>query len=119
MSELRTNEPDPRALVTGLPRPSSDVQLSSPTNLLLTGGHPQPTSQTQPPIDASSNVTSFWLSKGVPLHVAQGIADQTIKESGGDPTVLGDSGTSLGLYQHHGKRMQDVIAAVENNQAFK
>jgi hypothetical protein len=64
-------------------------------------------------------VELFWESKGVPAHVAQGIADQVGKESGYDAGAVGDGGTSFGLYQHHADRMKALLAAVENEQAFR
>ena len=55
-------------------------------------------------------VVDFWQSKGAPAHVAEGIADRVHAESGFDPTVVGDKGTSVGLYQHHADRMQKLQA---------
>lgn len=63
-------------------------------------------------------VESFWTSKGVPAHVAQGIADRVGAESGYSPTGTGDGYTSFGLYQHHADRMRTLLAAIENDQAF-
>jgi len=55
-------------------------------------------------------VVDFWKSKGAPEHVAEGIADRVKVESGFDPTVKGDGGTSVGLYQHHDERMTKLRA---------
>lgn len=35
---------------------------------------------------------------------AAGITQNILRESGGDPTQIGDSGTSAGLFQHHNER---------------
>ncbi len=50
----------------------------------------------------------FWKGKGAPEHVAEGIADRVAAESGFRPTIPGDSGTSVGLYQHHADRMEKL-----------
>src|ERR1700675_3500643 len=53
---------------------------------------------------------AFWVSKGAPEHVAEGIADRVAKESGFNPTIPGDSGTSVGMYQHHAERKDRLLA---------
>lgn len=53
-------------------------------------------------------VIDFWTSKGVPQHVAEGIAANVQIESGFNPLNLGDEGTSVGLYQAHEARAQDL-----------
>lgn len=51
----------------------------------------------------------FWKSQGgVPQHVAEGIADNVGRESSYRPDVMGDSGTSGGLYQAHDDRLSDL-----------
>jgi hypothetical protein len=55
-------------------------------------------------------VVDFWKSKGAPEHVAEGIADRVKIESGFDPVAPGDSGTSIGLYQHHADRKSRLTA---------
>lgn len=59
------------------------------------------------------SVVDFWQSKGVPEHVAEGIADRVKAESGFNPTVPGDGGTSVGLYQHHADR-KDRLTSLPN-----
>lgn len=54
--------------------------------------------------DPRAQTVQFWVSKGAPSHVAEGIADRVQAESGFRPTIPGDSGTSVGLYQHHADR---------------
>ncbi|HXE51224.1 MAG TPA: phage tail tip lysozyme [Ramlibacter sp.] len=54
--------------------------------------------------DPRAQTVAFWTSKGAPPHVAEGIADRVQAESGFNPTVPGDKGTSIGLYQHHADR---------------
>ena len=68
--------------------------------------------------DARAYTEQYWVNKGFSLPVAQGIGVQVAKESGGDPAVIGDSGSSLGLFQHHADRMARLLARIENDQAF-
>jgi len=72
-----------------------------------------------PTFQGRKSVEEFWQSKGAPPHVAAGIADNVQRESGFNPGSLGDSGSSLGLYQAHASRMRDLLAAVANDQAWK
>ena len=65
------------------------------------------------------NVENFWKSKGVPAHVAAGIADNVARESGFDPTQIGDGGTSAGLYQMHNERFTRLLADMQNDSAWK
>ena len=61
----------------------------------------------------------YWLNKGLSLPVAEGIASEVGRESGGDPTATGDGSTSLGQFQHHNDRMMAVLARIENDQAWQ
>ena len=61
----------------------------------------------------------YWFNKGLPLQVAEGIASEVNRESGGDPTATGDGGTSLGQFQHHNDRMMAILARIENDQAWQ
>jgi Phage tail lysozyme len=91
--------------------------LTAPAPL---AGQPQPLAGTIPapqPMPGASGgavnpvrqqVVSFWQNQGVPPQVAQGIADRAGVESGYDPSKLGDSGTSGGLYQHHDDRLEKL-----------
>lgn len=67
-----------------------------------------------PPADASpdprTQTIQFWIDKGAPPHVAAGIADRVNAESGFKPTIPGDAGTSIGLYQHHADRKARLMA---------
>ena len=65
------------------------------------------------------NIENFWKSKGAPAHVAAGIADNVARESGFDPTQIGDGGTSAGLYQMHNERFTHLLADMENDSAWK
>lgn len=56
------------------------------------------------------DMAKMWLAKGYPSAAAMGIAQNMQRESGGDPTIPGDHGTSLGLFQHHDSRMADLTA---------
>src|SRR5262245_56497246 len=55
--------------------------------------------------DVRADTVKFWMAQGAPEHVAQGIADRVNVESGFKPDVMGDRGTSGGLYQHHADRL--------------
>lgn len=69
-----------------------------------------------PPKDAErrSNMEQtrqFWLSKGfTPDQVAGILAGGPGAESGFDPNVTGDNGSSYGLYQEHNERMRAMFA---------
>ena len=54
--------------------------------------------------DPREQTVQFWVSKGAPRHVAEGIADRLHHESGFNPLAIGDNGTSAGLYQEHADR---------------
>lgn len=46
---------------------------------------------------------------------AAGITQNIIRESGGDPTQIGDSGTSAGLFQHHNERRTALEAYAKSH----
>jgi hypothetical protein len=50
------------------------------------------------------DMVSRWKARGYSDAGARGMADNMTRESGGDPGVIGDNGSSLGLFQHHGPR---------------
>jgi hypothetical protein len=50
------------------------------------------------------DMVSRWTARGYPKPAAQGIADNMMRESKGDPSIVGDGGTSRGLFQHHAER---------------
>jgi hypothetical protein len=63
-------------------------------------------------IDPRQQTVNAWVTRGgVPRHVAEGIADSVNDESGFRPTLPGDSGTSVGLYQAHNERMASLKSA--------
>lgn len=85
----------------------------------------RPPQATTAPSARRDDVVNFWVGKGAPQHVAEGIADRVNAESGFDPTVPGDNGTSVGLYQHHADRMARLMGlpnwqnpAVQNQFAY-
>jgi hypothetical protein len=51
-------------------------------------------------------VISGLVQRGVPMHVAQGIAMNVADESGFNPTAVGDNGNAYGLAQWNGPRMR-------------
>ena len=50
------------------------------------------------------DMVSKWTARGYPEAAAKGIADNMMRESGGNPIDVGDGGTSFGLFQHHNER---------------
>lgn len=93
--------------------------VDDPANLANPGSKPLPgtsSRMTLPPVNVTADLSpraqtvAFWSAKGAPLHVAQGIADRVNAESGFRPTVEGDKGTSIGLYQHHADRKARLMA---------
>ena len=67
-----------------------------------------------PPQDYSgrAGTVAFWQSKGVPQHVAEGIADRVNAESSSRSTAWNpnDKGSpSGGLYQHHADRLTRLM----------
>jgi hypothetical protein len=53
-------------------------------------------------------VISGLVQRGVPMHVAQGIAMNVADESGFNPTAVGDNGNAYGLAQWNGPRMRSL-----------
>lgn len=49
-----------------------------------------------------------WMDRGYPKAAAEGIADNMVRESGGSTDVIGDGGTSGGLFQHHLTRLDEL-----------
>ena len=58
-----------------------------------------------PQAGAAPSVAGFWTQHGATPAAAQGIQAAAESESGLNPGAPGDNGTSLGLYQHHGPRL--------------
>lgn len=52
-----------------------------------------------------ADTVAYWRSRGMPQHVAEGIADRVGVESSYRSDAMGDRGTSGGLYQHHADRL--------------
>ena len=50
------------------------------------------------------DMVARWVALGYSKEGAEGIADNMMRESGGDPKNVGDGGTSYGLFQHHAER---------------
>lgn len=59
------------------------------------------------------DMVAKWTARGYPKAAAQGIADNMTRESGGDPTAIGDHGTSRGLFQEHDTRKGELEAAAK------
>lgn len=75
---------------------------------------PQPPPQTGAtgptgPVSVPQQIVQGFTQAGYPPVVAQGIARRAGFEGGGDPAKLGDTYTSLGLFQEHGPRMQGLL----------
>ncbi len=65
-------------------------------------------------LDAAS-VASYLISKGVSPVQAQGIVMNVADESAFNPSAVGDSGQSYGLFQHYGPRQQALFRASGTN----
>lgn len=50
------------------------------------------------------DIANFLAQKGISQPHAQGILANIAAESGFNPRAVGDSGTSIGLFQHHNER---------------
>jgi hypothetical protein len=75
----------------------------SATRKASEGGPPAPGT---PAAATAQQVHDFWISKGFTEPQVAGImAGGPGSESDFNPTVSGDKGTSYGLYQHHGPRL--------------
>lgn len=57
-----------------------------------------------------AQVISGLTQRGVPQHIAQGVAMNFRDESGFDTTIIGDKGNALGLAQWNGKRKAGLEA---------
>jgi hypothetical protein len=57
-----------------------------------------------------SDMVGRWKARGYSEAGARGIADNMMRESSGNPGAIGDAGSSLGLFQHHGPRKDALIA---------
>lgn len=82
--------PDPAATADNIPtetiRPDRKPDAAKPAKL------------------SYDDMVSRWTARGYPKPSAQGIADNMMRESRGDPSSVGDDGTSRGLFQHHATR---------------
>jgi hypothetical protein len=71
---------------------------------------------TAPQLQVRTGLVNFYTDRGVPTHVAQGIADAVGIESSFDPTAMGDQNpvtgkyTSAGLFQAHDGRMTSLTS---------
>ena len=124
MSEFLLGEPEPMPTAPAAARPTyedfkehavmggSEVPTESPPK---PGARPKPTfddfkenatwgGSRQPVKLTHDNMVEKWQNRGYPKGAAEGIADNMMRESGGDPMNVGDHGTSVGLFQHHNER---------------
>jgi hypothetical protein len=53
------------------------------------------------------------VRRGLPLHVAQGVAGNVQQESGFNAGAVGDSGNAFGLFQHNGARRDALFAFID------
>lgn len=60
----------------------------------------------------ANQVSSYLASKGLDQNHILGILANIQGESGFQPGIAGDSGTSGGLFQHHASRLQNMIRFV-------
>lgn len=56
------------------------------------------------------DMVAKWTARRYPKAAAQGIADNMMRELKGDPSAVGDNGTSLGLFQEHDTRKGELEA---------
>lgn len=63
----------------------------------------------QQPNDAISEVYDFYKSKGMPHNAIVGLLANLQHESGMNPTIPGDNGNSLGLFQFNGPRKDALL----------
>lgn len=64
-----------------------------------------------PNIVAAPAIKSYLLSKGLDRNQTAGILANIQHESSFDAGILGDGGTSGGLFQHHNERFSNMMAA--------
>ena len=64
-----------------------------------------------------SDVKSYLTSKGLSSNQVAGIMSNIKHESGFRPGVMGDGGTSGGLFQHHAERFKAMTSACGRNWA--
>lgn len=66
-------------------------------------------------MNVQDQVNSYYRSRGYPEHVIAGIGMNIADESGWDPTIGGDNGMSVGLFQHYDKRNQALRSWASQN----
>lgn len=66
------------------------------------------------PTKAAAAVIQGLVARGVPEHVAVGVAMNSQSESGFNPNIIGDGGTSGGLFQWHGERFTGLQNFAKN-----
>lgn len=84
---------------------ASDKAGEQRDRALLAGARTARSAQPQAGGGDRAGTVAFWMGQGAPQHVAEGIADRVSAESGYKPSIMGDAGTSGGLYQHHADRL--------------
>jgi len=62
--------------------------------------------------DVQSQVWQFFAAKGLQPHQIASIMGHMSAESGFDPTIPGDNGNAVGLFQHNGPRMRGLLNAI-------
>lgn len=94
------------------PPPLSEGSPSAPQ--IRPSGLTRSMAAAAPPSAGRAQTVAFWMGKGAPQHVAEGIADRVNAESSFNPLSQGDykdgRPTSLGLYQHHAERKAQLLA---------
>lgn len=91
-----------------MPDPADTTPPNVPTMVIRLD--PKPDDKKSPAKLSYDDMVSKWTARGYPKAAAQGIADNMMRESGGDPSVIGDQGTSRGLFQEHATRKADLEA---------
>ncbi|TKD17404.1 hypothetical protein FBT96_14325 [Rhodobacter capsulatus] len=66
--------------------------------------------------DVQSQVWNYFSAKGLKPHQVAAIMGNVQAESGFNPTIPGDGGTSLGLFQHHGARADGLLSSLGGRQ---
>lgn len=62
--------------------------------------------------DVQAQVWQFFAGKGMAPHHIAGIMGNVQAESGFNPTIPGDNGNAVGLFQHNGPRMRGLLNAI-------
>lgn len=63
----------------------------------------------------AEDIIARLVKRGVPQHVAEGMALNVGDESGFNPYAVGDNGNAFGLFQHNGPRMRGLKSYMESS----